>query len=340
MAADRILVVGPSWVGDMIMAQTLYQVLRHDDPACAIDVLAPAWSAGILARMPEVRRSIEAPFGHGQFGWGARRALGRALRGRYERAFVLPNSWKSALVPWFAGIPRRTGFVGEFRHGLLNDARRLDKVALPRLVDRYRALAGPGAGTVEARPRLRVDEAACAATLARLGLTLDRPVLALCPGAEYGPAKRWPSGHYAALARVKLAAGWQVWLYGSAKDAGVTGEINTLAGGGCVDLAGRTSLTDAADLLSRAAAVVTNDSGLMHLAAAVAVPVIALYGSSDPGYTPPLSDRARVVSLGLSCSPCFKRECPLGHLDCLNRLEPERVLAELDAALARPGAPA
>jgi heptosyltransferase II len=360
---ERILIVGPSWVGDMIMAQGLYRALKAAIPTAEIDVLAPAWSAGILARMPEVRRVIDMPLGHGRFGWGARRALGLSLRGQYERAIVLPNSWKSALVPWFARVPQRTGFVGEFRYGLLNDARRLDKAAVPRLVDRYRALnpllnpiphltsplkgegpnplpfkgrvgVGMGYPGRDLNPRLTVDVAAQQASLQRLGLTLERPILALCPGAEYGPAKRWPAAHYAALAQAKRADGWQVWLFGSEKDAPVTQEINRLTHEACVDLAGRTQLTEVVDLLALARCVVSNDSGLMHLAAAVAVPVIALYGSSDPGYTPPLSASARVLSLHLPCAPCFKRECPLGHLDCLTQIKPERVLTEMDTLLA------
>lgn len=237
-------------------------------------------------------------------------------------------------MPWFAGIPQRTGFVGEFRYGLLNDARRLDTRAVPRLVDRYRLLAGAEAPALN--PQLRVAAPAQAESLVRLGLALDRPVLALCPGAEFGPAKRWPTSHYAALAREMGAAGWQVWLFGSEKDAPVTADINAQCAGACRDLAGQTALTEVVDLLALARCVVSNDSGLMHVAAAVGVPLIALYGSSDPGYTPPLSDRARIVSRGLACSPCFKRDCPLGHLECLNGLTPEQVVAEvqnLDAAL-------
>ncbi len=355
--SNNVLIVGPSWVGDMIMAQGLYRAIKAADPEGQIDVLAPAWSAGILSRMPEVRRIIDMPVGHGRFGWGARRVLGRSLRSQYQHAIVLPNSWKSALLPWFADIPMRTGFVGEFRYGLLNDVRSLDKAAVPRLVDRYRLLAdaslpplsrnspgrpksflAPVGGDSTRReesgavlnPCLTVDMAAQKTSLARLGLSLDRPVLALCPGAEYGPAKRWPAAHYATLAQEKIKAGWQVWLFGSEKDASVTAEISRLCNGHCVDLAGQTVLVEVVDLLAAATCVVSNDSGLMHVAAAVGVPLIALYGSSDPGYTPPLSDKARVLSLKLSCSPCFKRDCPLGHLDCLQRLLPEQVLTEID----------
>lgn len=326
-----ILVVGPSWVGDMLMAQSLFKALAARHPGLELDVLAPAWSHGILARMPEVRRALVAPFAHGRFGVAERWRLGRRLAAEgYDQAIVLPNSWKSALVPYFAGIPLRTGYLGEFRHLLLNDKRRLDKAAMPRLVDRYSALAeSAGGAPTSPQPRLAVNPEAQRASLSRLGLARDRRILALCPGAEFGPAKRWPETHYAAVARAKLAQGWQVWLFGSAKDRPVTEAIDLLAGNDCVNLAGQTSLEETVDLLACAAAVVSNDSGLMHIAAAVEVPLVAVYGSTDPGYTPPYSDKAQVLRLGLECSPCFKRECPLGHLDCLNKLGPEKVLEVL-----------
>jgi heptosyltransferase-2 len=340
-----ILIVGPSWVGDMIMAQPLFMALKSLAPETAIDVLAPAWSAGILGRMPEVRRVIPSPFAHGQFDWAGRRKLARELRAQgYRHAIVLPNSWKSALVPWLARIPLRTGYVGEFRYGLLNDARKLEKAAMPLLAERYAALARPPCKTgcqaqfppapslAKGRgmaPNLRVDPDAQQTALTRLGLNTERPILALCPGAEFGPAKRWPEAHYARVAQSKLEAGWQIWLFGSAKDRPVTDAIAGLLSGPVSNLAGLTTLEEVVDLLALARAAVTNDSGLMHLAAAVGVPLAAVYGSSDPGYTPPLSERAQVIRLGLSCSPCFKRECPLGHLDCLNQLSPERVLESL-----------
>jgi heptosyltransferase-2 len=336
MKSGQCLIIGPSWVGDMIMAQSLYRRLREQHPGLMIDVLAPVWSAGILARMPEVRRSIASPFAHGRFDWAGRRALARKLRAEnYDLAIVLPNSWKSALVPYFAGIVQRRGYRGEMRYGLLNDIRCLDKQAMPRLVQRYAALATPDhsddAGAEVLFPRLQVNPVSRHQVLTDLGLALERPVLILCPGAEYGPAKRWPESHYAELARVKQAEGWQVWLLGSEKDRAVAEVINLQSGTTCVNLAGRTTLEQAVDLMACARAVVTNDSGLMHVAAAVDVPVIALYGSSDPACTPPLSDKAHVVRLGLACSPCFKRECPLGHLNCLEQLRPAQVLTRLAA---------
>jgi heptosyltransferase-2 len=328
----RTLIVAPSWVGDAVLSHPLLVRLKEAQPAAAIDVLGPAWALPVYRRMPEVDRTVALPFGHGDLQLGARRAFARTLPA-YDRAIVLPNSWKSALIPWHAGIAVRTGYFGEMRFGLLNDLRTLDEKALPRIVERYAALAQPAGETLRRplpEPRLATDRAQVAATLAKLGLDPARPAAAFAPGAEYGPAKRWPARHFADLARTFAARGWQVWLLGSAKDAPVTAEIRALSGDACVDLAGRTSLDDAIDLLAAAARVVTNDSGLMHVAAALDRPTAAIFGSSSPEFTPPLSAHARVITLRLSCSPCFARICPLGHTNCLEQLEPARVLASLD----------
>jgi heptosyltransferase-2 len=332
----RILVVAPAWIGDAIISQPLLTLLAERSPAPAIDVLAPGWVRAVYDRMPEVASVVDSPFAHGELAWSRRRrvAAGLATRG-YAQAIVLPNSLKSALVPWLAGIPLRTGFKGEQRYGLLNDRRTLDPARLPRLVDRFAALAFlPDAALPSPLPipALRVDFAAQQASLARLSLDAVRPVVALCPGAEYGPAKRWPVAHYAAVARAMLADGHAVWIFGSAHDAAIGAEIAAHAEG-VADLCGRTSLTEAIDLLALAEVVVTNDSGLMHIASAVGARVVALFGSSTPAYTPPLSPRARTLSLELSCSPCFARECPLGHTNCLNELKPARVQDTI-AALA------
>ncbi len=321
----------------MVMIEPLLALLKNRQPAPVIDVLAPAWSRPLLERMAQVRRAIDLPIGHGALALGERWRIGRALRGQYRQAIVLPGSWKSALIPFFARTPIRTGFVRELRYGVLNDTRRLDKRALPMTVQRFAALGLDPATALPRRlvPALQSNPQTVADTLHALGLdAAAAPVLALCPGAEYGPAKRWPAEHFAAVARHYRALGWQVWLLGSAKDAPVTAAVNAAADDGCVDLAGRTNLGQACDLIASADLVVSNDSGLMHVAAAFGRPLIAVYGSSDPGFTPPLSDRARVLSLKLDCSPCFRRECPLGHLHCLNDLAPAQVLAAAAELLA------
>ncbi|MGA9033555.1 MAG: lipopolysaccharide heptosyltransferase II [Sulfuricaulis sp.] len=331
--AQRILIVGPAWVGDMVLAQSLFKVLKQRHPDSTLDVLAPRWTLPLLERMPEVDETIAMDMGHGELRLGERLRLGRELRPRhYDRAVVLPNSFKSAIIPHAAQARVRSGYVGELRYGLLNDIRPLDKQKLPRTVDRFVALGiEPGATLPEIPPpRIRADMDKARMALARLGRSLPAaPVLGLCPGAEYGPAKRWPAEYFADVAQAKLAEGWEVWLFGSDNDAPVTGAIQSMTGKRCLDLGGKTTLEEAIDLLSLTAAVATNDSGLMHVAAALDRQVIALYGSSDPRHTPPLSDKASVLYLGLSCSPCFKRECPLKHLKCLRDLPPERVLAAL-----------
>ena len=319
------------------MMQPLLMRLRGQQPDAEIHVLAPAWSAPLLARMPEVTASIGNPFAHGEFDWAGRRALGRRLAGDsatagFQEAYVLPNSWKSALIPWFAGIPKRVGYTGEARFLLLNERHSLDKSGVPRLVDRYAALAGPLDGPA-ANPLLTSTSEQQRAARSALDLPLDVAPIIFCPGAEFGPAKRWPSEHYAELAiKVSRGSTAPVWCIGSAKDAEVGAEIERLSEGAAQNLCGRTNLEQAIDLIAGARAVVSNDSGLMHVAAALDRPLVALYGSSSPTYTPPLSPHARIISLDLECSPCFKRECPLGHLNCLNQLQPEQVLTALNDA--------
>ncbi len=321
----------------MVMAQSLFRLLAGRDPDRPIDVLAPGWSRPILARMPEVREAIELPAGHGELRLGERRRLGRALRGRgYGQAIVLPRSLKAALVPWFARIPRRTGFRGEHRYGLINDMRPFDAAVLDQTVKRFVALGlEPGEALPDElpRPRLRVDPARQARALERLGLDPGTGPVAFMPGAEYGPAKCWPLQYFGELAARLGERGHAVWVFGSAKDVGAARAIAENAenaqAASVVNLCGRTTLEEAIDLLADCRCGVTNDSGLMHVAAAVGLPIAALYGSSSPAFTPPLTERAVVHYLGLECSPCFERECPLGHFRCLREITPERVLASL-----------
>ena len=338
---NAVLVVGPGWVGDMVMAQSLFKTLKRHDPERAIDVVAPGWGQALLDRMPEVRQTLTLPVSHGEAGLRKRWRLGQALRSlRYRQAIVLPRSLKAALVPWFARIPHRTGYLGEQRYGLLNDIRRLDRTQTYRTVDRFVALAGGekfGTGTIQPLPppALTSTDAQQAQTREALGLGQKfgtGTIVALCPGAEYGPAKRWPAASFAALARHYQEQGAAVWLLGSAKDSGITDSIARDAPG-AIDLAGRTTLSQAIDLLAASAVTVSNDSGLMHIAAATPTQTIALYGSSDPQYTPPLSEHAQIIYHHLECSPCFARECPLGHLNCLRGISPDEVIRVVDQAM-------
>lgn len=336
---EKILVVGPSWVGDMVMSQVLYRVLEQTRPGVRIDVVAPAWSGPILARMPEVNTAVTLPIGHGEAALGRRWKLGRALSAAcYDQAILLPNSFKSALLPLFAGIPRRTGWRGEMRYGLLNDLRLLDEQAYPLMVQQFAALGLDREASLPAQlppPQLVVDQGQVDQCRDKFALDTNSPLLALCPGAEFGGAKRWPAAYYADLARHYLEAGWQVALFGSTNDQPVTAEIHAGSGGSgrCLDLAGKTTLAEAVDMLSLASAVVSNDSGLMHIAAALSRPLVVVYGPTSPGFTPPLNNNSEVLVSDIDCAPCFQRECPLQHHRCMRDTPAASVAAKLDALL-------
>jgi heptosyltransferase II len=331
---NKILVMGPSWVGDMVLAQSLFKQLKIDQPDCQIDVAAPAWTLPLLERMPEVSQAIALPFKHGDLAIGERYRFGKLLATKgYTQAILLTNSLKSAILPWAANIPVRTGFKGEMRYGLINDMRPLDKSILKKTVERFVALGRAKNAALPKslpHPALAADRTKIDTLMQEHGIApSDSRVLGLCPGAEYGEAKRWPVEYYAEVANAALNRGWQVWLFGSDKDRPVTAQIQQLTQDGCVDLAGKTRLGEAIDLMSACHTVISNDSGLMHVAAALDKQLIAIYGSSDPSHTPPMHPQAVVEYLGLTCSPCFERVCPLGHLNCLKQIPPGRVIQHL-----------
>ncbi len=328
-----ILIIGPSWVGDMVMAQSLFMALKQQHPHCEIDVLAPAWTRPLLERMPEIRSAIDMPVTHGMFAWKTRRQLGLSLRGQYDQAIVLPNSWKSALIRWFAKIPKRTGLLGEIRYGLLNDSRKLDKQALPLMVERFVSLALP-ANQAKQKPDWQAP-AMIAGEISN-DINPSRSVgqqrLIICPGAEFGPAKQWPVSHYAELAEHFLRQGWQVLILGSKADKKVAGEIVGAASKELreqlFNLAGKTQLAEAIDLLDTADQVVSNDSGLMHIASALDKPLVAIYGPTSTAFTPPLSKNANSVQIPVDCGPCFERLCPEGHHKCMLNLAPALVISK------------
>jgi heptosyltransferase-2 len=354
-ASKKILIVGPSWVGDMVMAQSLfitlqnvYRALNSNEEGgneCVIDVLAPSWSLPILERMPEVRRGITMPVGHGKLNLGARFNLARSLATeKYDQAIVLPNSLKSALIPLIAGIPRRTGWRGEMRFGLLNDIRLLNKKLYPLMVQRFVALAFSSDAPPPENcppPALITDSTSVDGLFEKYQIDKTLPLLALCAGAEFGPSKRWPEKHFAAVAKEYITRGWQVGLFGSANDKLLSDDIRSLLSDAeqkkCINLAGETALSEAVDILSKAAAVVSNDSGLMHICAALNRPMAVVYGSTSPEFTPPLSEKFVIKKLDVECAPCFQRECPLsekdGRMKCLQELKPDEVIAGLDTLL-------
>ena len=338
----RSLVVAPQWIGDAVMVEPLLAALAARGER--LTVAALPWVAPAFRAMPGVGEVLELPFAHGRLDLGARLRVARSMRGRFDRAYVLPNSIKSALLPWLARVPERIGYAGEGRRGLLNH-RLPNPTGRPPMVAFYGALAGT-AFDANARPALRLDDAVIDAALAAASLA-RAAYWVFAPGAEYGPAKRWPAGHYAALARSLHAAdGSIVVLLGSSGEAELCQEIAAAAPGACRVLAGHTSLFDAMALIAASRGLASNDSGLMHVAAAFGVPQVAMFGSTSPLHTPPLNPRARVLwlkdELGLACMPCFERTCRYGHMLCLTSIAPERAEAELHRATsgaAGPSAP-
>jgi heptosyltransferase-2 len=337
-ASPRILIVAPAWLGDMVMAHSLIQVLKSAPDAPEISLLAPRSTLQLSELMPEISERILMPDTHGEFNLKIRWTLARRLvKEGFAAAYVLPNTWKAALVPFLARIPRRIGAKGEQRYGLLNDLRHGIK-RLPLMVERYVALASPAgvfqAGMPVPHPRLVVPEALRAQVEQQFSLTRRKgqKILVLSPGAAYGPAKRWPPAYFAAVATQRLAEGERVLIIGSPAEMSLAAEIDTLAPG-VENLVGKTNLLEMAAVLACADQVLTNDSGPMHIAASLGVPTFAIFGSSSPGFTPPLGPRVFILEKHrLPCRPCFERTCPLKHYACLMDLTPAAVLAWIDAS--------
>jgi heptosyltransferase-2 len=336
---DRILVIAPNWIGDAVMSQPLLAAIKASYPNAVIDVLATPWVAPVYRACKEVDRSIEADLRHGQLQWGLRRTLAAQIKKLgYASCYVLPNSFKSALIPWLANIPVRIGYQGEWRRFLLTET----KVNPPKtqripMVEHYAHLCAPSrnADAATRLPHLSPTATALEAARTRLqaaGIQMDALVV-LCPGAEYGPSKRWPAVHFAALVQsiLKARPTASIVLLGSPSDRAIGDAIvsSTAFDGRIFNWCGATTLDEAIAITSMSSNLVSNDSGLMHIGAALQVPQVAIFGSSDPNHTPPNSAKATVISLHLPCSPCHQRECPLGHLNCLNQISPERVFAAL-----------
>lgn len=330
---EKILIVAPAWVGDAVMSLALIHRLRQQSPQTSITVLAVAWCTAVYKMCDDVNTVIPFYVGHGVLDLKTRWQYAKQLGAeKFDRAYILPNSWKSALIPFLARIPKRIGFLGEGRWGLLTEWHK--KPAYPLLVDRYQSLTGGETPFMRPHLSIKPNFDYQKSLLDRLQATVDAPILAFCPGAEYGPAKRWPTTSYAKVAKHFIEQGWQIWLFGSPKDIPVAAEITeNIKGQGIVNWVGHTTLEEAIYLLSLAKVALTNDSGLMHVACALKVPTVALFGSSTPAYTPPLSDKASILYLHVECSPCFKRVCPLPapkHMQCLEGISPEQVIQEIE----------
>ncbi len=334
---EKVLIVGPAWVGDMVMSQALYRALKEINPETHISVLAQGGLKPLLERMPEVDEILKFSLGHGELKLSERKRIGETLRKEnFSKAFILPLSFKSALVPWHALIPERIGWRGEWRNVLLSDCRKLDKEAYPLMVQRFMSLAYPRSEKLPRKllyPKLVPKESNQNFKILDINLRVEENLLAICPGAEFGGSKQWPAEYYAEVVNMVLGKGWQAWIFGSPNDRSVAElimkKVDESVRDRCIDLVGKTDLSEATDLLSLASVVLSNDSGLMHIAAALGKNVIGLYGSTSSDFTPPLSDSVELISTDIGCRPCFKRECPFGHLRCLTEIKPDRVLGAI-----------
>ncbi len=338
MRAKNILIIGPAWVGDMVMVQSLFKSLKRENSDHVIDVLAPKWSAPVLARMPEINNIIEVDLRHGQLQMGQRYAVGKSLRGKYEQAIILPRSFKSALIPVFAKIPQRTAYRGEMRYAVVNDMRDLNTDVTYKAVEKYVNL---GRDKRDANlplkiltPELNIDETKRHVAAIKLGVSESSPAVALMPGAEFGPSKCWPAEYFGELALKFSKQGYEVYIFGSKNDFEIGEVVAKASNNVAKNLCGKTTLEEVVDLISLIRVAITNDSGLMHIAAAVKCPVVAIYGAITPKYTPPLTNKSRIEYLHLDCSPCWKKTCPYGHYNCLRKLEVDRVFNSASQLLA------
>jgi heptosyltransferase II len=343
----RSLIIAPQWIGDAVMTEPLLRALSERGEQ--ITVFAVPWVAPVYRAMQHVKgleATVDAPFQHGGLQWQARRSLAARIKsdewGEFDKAYVLPNSLKSALLPWLAGIPERIGYKGEMRYGVINQRlQNPPRHARGSMTQFYLRLAGESAAN-NWGPTPKLSVATLGFVPNGFAELTPKTYSVIAPGAEYGPAKRWPESHFAELI-AKLDS--PTVLLGSSKEQALCEAIRSKALQASstyeiFNLAGKTNLSQAIQIIANAKNMISNDSGLMHVAAAFGIPQVAIFGSSDPRHTPPLNDKAKVLWLkemegafkGLDCSPCFKRECPLegsAHLRCLNAITSDQVIKEL-----------
>lgn len=330
---NNVLVVSQAWIGDIIMSQSLLIQLKKTQKEMNLDVLAPEWAMPLLKRMPEVRDVISLPVKHGELALKKRLAVAKRLKGKYDHAIVLPRSFKSALVPYFANIEKRTGYLGELRYGLLNDIRPHDKKLVPKTVLQFKNLGlasqDASADLIIDKPYLRISNKKVQDSLLKFGLDTKKSIVALMPGAEFGPSKRWPPLKFAHLATKLNQTGISIWLFGSANDVAIGKEICKESDAPIINLCGKTTLDEAIDLISCVDLAITNDTGLMHVAAATGRSLISIYGATSPTLYPPITKNAEIMYSGIECSPCMQKSCRYGHYKCLTEINTDEVFEKI-----------
>jgi heptosyltransferase-2 len=342
------VIVFPNWVGDAVMAHALLKPIVQRYPNLKWDAMAIPSVEAIVRFMPEINHIHLFSLDHGRLQWKERSQLARQIRlMEYDIALILPNNLKSALIPWLAGIPIRVGHLGEFRYGLLTHLLKRPSIGgrTPKTMVRfYQSLISLfDIDPIQAEfiwPDLRVG--GFLKQRVREKFSINGDFLVIAPGAEYGPSKQWKAHHIVRLIQLWIAErGGKVVLLGSPKDIEITAQIMELLNQSSfsleqvINLCGQTRLEEALALISQATAVVANDSGLMHAACALKIPVVAIYGPTSPLWAPPLGEHVKAVSLELACSPCRQRICPLGHHACMEDINAELIFASLKDVLVQ-----
>ena len=331
---NRVLIIAPPMVGDMVMSQALLKLLKQQDPSCSIDIFSIATLHDLLKHMPEVDNYLTCPFKHGELQLLERFKVAKAIKEKmYTHAYIIPSSFKSAIIPFLANIPIRIGRLGESRYFVINNIRQAvtTKRTAVKLLVSLGVSNDSDLPTPMPRPKLSLSQKHLEKTLNKLKIDTPRkPILTICPGAAFGKAKRWPTSHFAQIAKKKKNDGWEVWILGGPDEVVAAQEIQILSNNICTDFTGKTDLSDAIALLSLSTVTVANDSGLMHIAASLDKAVVAIYGPTSPEFAPPLTNKTRSLSLNLACSPCRKPKCKLQHMKCLNDLHPTLVLQAIE----------
>ena len=326
MSNNKVLIVAPAWIGDLIISSAFINALKKSNTDLQIDLLINENLSDIAALLPNITNIINSKTTHGKLSLFYRLQLGLELRkNNYSKSYILTNSLKSAIIPFVAGIKDRISYLGEYRYGLVN--RIIKKIDRKKgMVNRYLNILHTEY-TTDLQPSFDIGDSQ---KKIEEKYSINTKYVVICPDAEYGPAKKWPAHNWVNLAS-NLIPNYQVVFVGL--DTSIKNKINSLEStNNIINLIGKTNLKDAVEVLSNAECVVSNDSGLMHLSSAVNTPIVGIYGSSSPRYTPPLCEASRheIIYKDLDCSPCFKRSCPLGHTNCLNYITVDTVLSSIE----------
>jgi len=335
----KIIIRSTNWVGDAVLTTPAVRAIRENFPEARIALLAKPWVAPVFHNNPHLDKILVYESEGRHRGWLGKARLVRELRRqRFQLAVLFQNAFEAAFLVYMAGVPIRIGYDSDCRGALLT--RRIpvdqDRVGSHHIEYYLGILQGASLRPGDRKLTLElsdIERARAEEILKENQISPSRPLVVINPGATFGSSKRWPLERYAALGdRIRAAWGAQIVILGGPGERTVGRQISALMNRGCINLCGRTSLREAAALIEKCELFVTNDSGLMHVAAAFDIPLIAIFGSTDPAATGPTNPRSRIVQVPASCSPCLKRECPEDHR-CMNEISVDQVYEAVENVL-------